>query len=184
MCIRDRNSGSGTLQGTKVLTVVNGVATYTNLSHNVSGTINVSFGASGFSDVTSTDIVISAATADHLAIGTQPSSTATAGVAFVQQPVIRVEDAFNNVVSSDNTTVITAARNSGSGTLQGSKVLTVVNGVATYTNLSHNVAGTINVSFSASGFSAVTSTDIVISAAAADHLAIGTQPCLLYTSDA
>src|SRR5439155_10705039 len=50
----------------------------------------------------------------YLAIQTQPSMTATAGVAFAQQPVIRIEDQFGNLRSADTGTQVTAARNAGS----------------------------------------------------------------------
>ena len=64
-----------------------------------------------------------AGAASSLAILTQPSATATAGVAFAQQPVLQVRDQFGNLRSAangvTNSTVVTAARGSGSGTLQG-----------------------------------------------------------------
>src|SRR5262249_8976911 len=76
----------------------------------------------------------------RLAIQTQPSATATAGVAFEQQPVLQVRDQFGNLRTNDNSTVVTAARNAGSGVLQGTLSATALNGVATFVNLSHNVA--------------------------------------------
>ncbi|HXJ76452.1 MAG TPA: hypothetical protein VNM37_26580, partial [Candidatus Dormibacteraeota bacterium] len=101
---------------------------------------------------------------------TQPSSTAVAGVAFGQQPQIRIEDQYGNLRSSDNSTIVTAARNAGSGTLQGTLSATAVNGVATFGNLSHNVANTINLSFSSSGLTNATSANIVVSPAAFTQL--------------
>src|SRR5206468_3124885 len=55
----------------------------------------------------------------RLTIQTQPASTAMAGVAFAQQPAIRIEDSAGNLLITDNSTVVTAARSAGSGTLQG-----------------------------------------------------------------
>src|SRR5206468_2328531 len=91
--------------------------------------------------------------ANNLAILTQPSATATAGVPFGQQPVIQVRDQFGNLRTaangnSDNSTVVTAARTAGSGTLQGTTNITAVDGAVTYTNLSHNVATNITILFS------------------------------------
>ena len=106
---------------------------------------------------------ISAAAASKLVIQTQPSPTATAGVVFAQQPVIRIEDQFGNLVTSDNTTVVTATRAAGTGTLQGSLTATAVAGVATFTNLQHNVANTIIISFSSGSLTGVTSDSIVVS---------------------
>jgi hypothetical protein len=54
--------------------------------------------------------------------------------------------------------------------LQGSLSARAVNGVATFANLSHNVANTINLSFSSSGLTNVTSANIVVSPAAFTQL--------------
>src|SRR5262249_46227945 len=106
------------------------------------------------------------ASASSLVILTQPSSAATAGVPFAQQPAVAIQDAYGNLRSSDNSTVVTAARNAGSGTLQGNLSATAVNGVATFANLSHNVANTINLSFSSSGLTNTTSANILVTPAA------------------
>jgi hypothetical protein len=54
--------------------------------------------------------------------------------------------------------------------LQGSLSATAVNGVATFANLSHNVANTINLSFSSSGLTNATSANIVVNPAAFTQL--------------
>jgi hypothetical protein len=84
-------------------------------------------------------LTVTGGAAGRLIVQTQPSSSALAGVAFAQQPQIRIEDQYGNLRSSDNSTVVTAVRSAGSGTLQGSLSATAVNGVATFANLSHNV---------------------------------------------
>src|SRR5207247_4649994 len=113
-----RNAGSGSLQGTASRAAANGIVTFTNLSYTVAETMNLSFSSAGLTGATSSNVVVSAAAASRLTIQTQPSSTATAGVAFAQQPVVRIEDAFGNLRSSDNSTIVTAARGAGTGTLQ------------------------------------------------------------------
>src|SRR5262249_52729151 len=115
-------------------------------------------------------LTVTPASASSLVILTQPSTTATAGVPLAQQPAIAIQDAYGNLRSSDNTTVVTAARNAGSGTLQGTLSATAVNGVATFVNLSHNVANTINLTFSSSGLSNVISANILVSPAAFTQL--------------
>src|SRR5262249_38761702 len=111
-------------------------------------------------------LTVTPASASSLVILTQPSSTATAGMPFGQQPAIAIQDAYGNLRSSDNTTVVTVARNAGSGTLQGTLSCTAVNGVAMFANLSHNVANTINLTFSSSGLTNATSANILVSPAA------------------
>jgi len=80
-----------------------------------------------------------------LAIQTQPGSSSTAGAPFSPQPQLNVVDQFGNLRNLDNTTVVTAARAGGSGTLLGTLKRTALFGVASYTNLSMNVAGTITI---------------------------------------
>src|SRR4030095_6512724 len=63
--------------------------------------------------------------ASQLVIQTQPSSTATAGVVFAQQPVIRTLDSAGNFIAT-NGLIVTAARATGAGTLQGTLTATSV----------------------------------------------------------
>ena len=130
------NSGAGPLQGTLTATVSGGVATFTNLGDNTAETISLKFTSPGLMSATSNNIVVSPAAATQLVTQTQPSAAATAGVAFATQPVIYEEDQFGNLETGDDTTVVTAALNSGAGPLQGTLTATVSGGVATFTNLS------------------------------------------------
>src|SRR5439155_994201 len=153
-----------------------GVASFTNLSYTVAETMNVSFSSSGLTGASSSNVLVSPAAASKLTILAQPSNTATAGIAFAQQPTVRIEDQYGNLRSSDNTTSVTANRNAGSGTLQGTTTAAAVNGVVSFTNLSHTVAINITIDFASSGLVGTTSTTIAVSPTAADHLTIQTQP--------
>src|SRR5439155_22268240 len=73
--------------------------------------------------------------ASRLAIQTQPSASAVAGTAFAQQPAIRIEDSSGNLITSDSSTVVSAAIASGTDALQGTTTATAVNGLATFANL-------------------------------------------------
>src|SRR5439155_19037643 len=103
-----RNLGTGTLQGTATATASGGVVTFTNLSYTVAETINLGFSSGSLTGATSSNVVVSPASASRLTILTQPSSVAIAGAPFAQQPQIRVEDQYGNLRSSDNSTVVTA----------------------------------------------------------------------------
>ena len=115
-------------QGTTHVTVSGGVATFTNLSD------------SGGDNHASIHQLSGAAVGDfeqhrgqpgrhhQLAIQTQPSATATAGVTFSTQPVIYVEDQYGNLETGDNTTQVTAALDSGTGPLMGTTTVTVSGG--------------------------------------------------------
>src|SRR5207249_4173252 len=140
------------------------------------------FSSGTLSGATSSAIALSAATANKLTIQTQPASTATAGVVFGQQPVVRIEDAFGNLIGSDNSTVVTASRSAGSGSLQGTTSRTALNGIVSFTNLSHTVAANITIDFASIPLTGATSSNIVVSAAAASRLTIQTQPSATATA--
>ena len=173
------SSGTGTLQGTTTQDIGtaagNGSVAFTDLRIDTAGSKQLTVSASGLTSATSSTFTVNHATASELTIQQQPSSSATAGVAFAQQPIVRIEDAFGNLINDDNSSVVTGTRNAGSGALQGTTNITVVGGVATFTNLSHNIAGNITIDFSRSSLSA-TSTSVAVSPAAADHLVFTTQP--------
>jgi fibronectin-binding autotransporter adhesin len=101
--------------------------------------------------------------ASRLGIQTQPAATATTGINFPTQPVIRIENNLGALVTADNDTVVTVARGSGSGTLQGTLTATAVNGLITFTNLSHPTAGTITLNFAAAGLAETNSGTITVS---------------------
>ncbi|HLL82900.1 MAG TPA: invasin domain 3-containing protein, partial [Longimicrobium sp.] len=113
-------TGGGTLGGTATVnTDANGTATFTGLS--ITGTVGdrtLSFSATGLTGATSGTISVTAGAASQLVITTQPSSTAQAGAAFAQQPVVQLQDASGNAVAQAGVEV-TAAIASGGGTLGG-----------------------------------------------------------------
>lgn len=143
---------------------------------NLVGTAAIQAASSGLTAVPSGTIAVTPSDASTLVISNQPSSTVTAGIDFPSQPVIQIQDDYSNVVTNDDFTQITAEINSGSGTLQGTKTITVNNGVATFTNLAHNVANDIDLSFSAAGFTSVVSNTITVEPAAAEGLIFTVQP--------
>ena len=175
------DSGTGPLRGTKTVNVSGGIATFTDLADNTAETISLIFNTGNDLSLTSSasnNIVVSAAAASKLVISTQPSPTATAGSEFGTQPVVYEEDQYGNLITTDNSTQVTATtRPSASGPLQGTTTETVSGGIATFTNLSNNVAATITLHFTSSPvLTATTSASIVVSPAAASQLVIATQP--------
>jgi hypothetical protein len=116
-----------------------------------------------------------AGAAAQLGIITQPSATATAGVAFAQQPVIVIQDAFANVVSNSTASVSAIA---SAGTLQGTTSVNAngANGRATFSGLSLTNVGSVTLTFQSTGLTSTNSGDINVSAGAAVALAWTTQP--------
>jgi hypothetical protein len=95
-------SGAGPLQGTATLNLGTsggqGVATYSGLRIDVAGTDKqlTATGPAGLPTAVSAVFPVNPAAASKLAIKTQPAGTAVAGVPFAQQPVVLIQDAFNN----------------------------------------------------------------------------------------
>src|SRR5581483_2398865 len=111
----------------------------------------------------------------QLAVTTQPAG-ATAGSAFSTQPVVKIEDAYNNVVTSDTSTV-TVALNSGTGPLQGPTSKAAVAGVASFTNLRLDDASDAKVlRFTDGALTLADANSFTVSPAAASKLVVTTQP--------
>jgi hypothetical protein len=119
-------------------TAVNGVVRFSDLVlGNLPGNYTLSFATSGLPDQqfmkTASVSLVSAAGAS-LEFTTDPSSTTVAGVAFADQPVVAIKDAFGNTVTTgaDSTAIVTLTVTTGTGQLVGTDVVTAVGGVATF----------------------------------------------------
>lgn len=88
---------------------------------------------------------MNAGPAAQLAVTQQPGGAVPA-TAFLTQPRVEIRDAAGLPVVTDNTTQVTAGITPGTGTvsavLGGTLTVTAVNGVALFTDLSINLAGT------------------------------------------
>src|SRR5439155_13269367 len=161
-----RNAGSGILLGTTTATAKGGLATFSNLSYTNTETIDLSFSSGVLPVIISSSINVGPGPARKLVIITQPSSTATAGQAFSQQPQVRLQDQFGNLRAADNSTIVTASRGSGTGTLQGTTAATVSGGVASFADLSYPIAETMKVLFTSGSATNALSSNVVVSAGA------------------
>ena len=137
------NPNHGTLNGGAATTVVDWVATFSGLSIDAAGTGYTLVATDGtYASATSSTFDITPGSATQLAFVQQPTNTA-AGSSITPAVTVAVEDAYGNVETVDNSTKVTLAlgANPGSGTLNGGAATTVVNGVATFSGLSLDVAG-------------------------------------------
>src|SRR4030042_463075 len=66
----------------------------------------------------------SAGTAGQLGLATEPATTAQSGLALTTQPVVQIQDASGNLVSSAAATLVTATTVSGTGTLTSATATT------------------------------------------------------------
>ena len=171
---------SGTFDGgSRTVTALasSGVATFSGLKIDLAGSYALAATDGTLAaSVASNSFTISPASAGKLVIETQPSSLATAGVAFSTQPVVHEVDRFGNLETGDNSTVVRVSPNSGSGALQGTTSITLDGGVASFSNLADDTASTLALKFSGGGLTASPSTNVVVSPAAAYKLVIHTPP--------
>jgi len=164
--------------GTTVLTGNSGTATFTDLViTGAAGSYTLQFSSPGIAPVTSNPISVTVAGSNQLSITTQPSSSATSGVPFAQQPVLQLRDAAGKALNTSGVAVM-AVIASGGGTLGGTTtVMTDNSGVATFTDLSiTGLPGSRTLGFSASGFNGATSNPIAVGIVPASQLSISTQP--------
>ncbi|HMA41957.1 MAG TPA: hypothetical protein VKP10_17965, partial [Gemmatimonadales bacterium] len=142
-------ASGATLLGTTVVNAVNGVANFSDLSIQKAGSgYKLSASSPGVAGVNSASFAITAAAATTTHFASQPATT-TAGTPIAAFDV-DVRDQYNNVVKTFAGTVtisITAGTGAPGAVLSGTKTLTLVGGVATFSDLSINLAGSGNTAY-------------------------------------
>src|SRR6266704_478660 len=172
------NPGGATLSGTMPVAAVAGVATFFDLSLNRTGTgYTRTASASGFAPVISTGFDITPGTATQLAFTVQPT-TSVAGL--VISPAVQgtaPDPAGNPVPSFTGSVSVVLGNNPGGSTLGGATTVAAVNGVASFSTLTLDKAGTgYRLTGTATGRSTATSSAFDITAGTATQLVFGTQP--------
>jgi hypothetical protein len=182
-------AGSGTagatLSGTTTASATAGVATFSTLSVDKSGTgYTLSASSSGLTTGISTTFTVAAGPAAQLAFTTQPSTT-VAGAAITPAVKVAVQDALGNTVTTfagNLTIAITAGTGTAGALLSGTANVATVGGVATFTGLSIDKSGRTSAgtgyTLSASGgaLTAATSDPFDISVGAPTQLAFQAAP--------
>jgi hypothetical protein len=172
------NPGGGALSGTATVAAANGVATFAGLSMSRAAQgSTLAASSAGLTGATSVAFDVTPAAADRLAFVTQPGG-GTAGAAWGQQPVVAVQDAFGNTVTTSSASVTLAlATNPAGGALSGTATIAAVNGLATFSSLSiERAAPGYTLSASSSGLASGTSAAFTITVGAASRLGFTTQP--------
>jgi hypothetical protein len=153
------NPSGGALSGTTSVAAVNGVATFANLSINKSGTgYTLAASATGLTGTTSSAFNVVAGAATKLVFAVQPSNVLT-GAAITPAVQVTVQDALGNtVISAVNPVTMAIGTNPSAGTLSGTTTIAAANGIAAFSTLSINKAGTgYTLTASAAGLTSATS---------------------------
>ena len=171
------NPSGGLLSGTTTVTAIAGTATFVDLSIDRVGTGYTLVATTlGQTEVTSGAFDIVPGAADELAFTIHPVTT-VAGIAI--QPVeVRAQDAQGNTATAfAGSVTIAIGTNPSGGLLTGATTVTAAAGVASFTTLSINTAGTgYTLSATASGVTTAGSVAFAITPAAANHLVFTGQP--------
>ena len=167
----------GTLGGTLIVSATNGVATFSGLTLNKVGsgyTLAVSSGT--LTSATSSPISVTPGAATQLLVTTQPAATVTAGAGFGF--TVTAEDAEGNTATSFNgSETVALANNPGGSTLSGTLTVTATNGLASFTGLALNRAGSgYSVAIASGTLASATSSPISVTPGGATQLVITTQP--------
>jgi hypothetical protein len=159
-------TGTAGLAGTLTVTPQNGVATFSGLSVATAGTYTLSATSPSLTSATSTSFTITAPgggtppPAAKLAFSNQPSNAST-GATITPAVTVTVEDSNGNPVTTA-TNPVTIALTTGTG-LAGTLTITPQNGIATFSTLSENTAGTYTLSATSPSLTSATSTSFTIS---------------------
>ncbi|HET6250235.1 MAG TPA: delta-60 repeat domain-containing protein [Tepidisphaeraceae bacterium] len=158
-----------TLGGTLSETSINGIATFGDLSLNEAGTFTLTATDGSLTAATSASLALTPAPPappSQLAFATIPI-TAVIGAELTPAITVSVEDANNNVVSTDNSTITLSIASGPAGASFGETVSSAaVDGAATFTNLPFNLAGDYTLTASDGTLTSATSNSIAVYSAA------------------
>ena len=155
-----------TLGGTSTATAVNGVAHFNNVLLTQAGTgYALTASAAGITPALTAAFAVLPAAANQLGFLKPPS------LSLIKQPlpstVVAVEDAYGNVVSSAASVTVSLTNNTTGATLGGTATVAAVNGLAAFTTLTVNLAGSYTLTANATGFGSAASASFAVTATAA-----------------
>lgn len=167
------NPAGATLSGTLLANVASGIATFSTLKLDKSGTgYTLIASRSGVPDATSQPFDVTASTPTTLAFAVQPTST-VASQLLAPALKVAVNDAFGNVVPTSSATVVLDinAPNTAGGTLSGTVSVDAVEGVATFSDIAIDKKGVYTLIATSAPLNSAISAQFTIAAGAATQLA-------------
>jgi hypothetical protein len=153
-----------------------GVATFSALVINTIGNYTVKASDGALTAATSSSVAINPAAAAQLAFLKQPPATGTAGVALSPAIQVAVQDSFGNLVASDSSTVTLTLSSGTFGDGTTTVSVQAVKGVAMFSGLVINTAGSYTLSASDGSLTAATSGAVAINPAAASQVVFQSIP--------
>ncbi|MEO5851133.1 MAG: hypothetical protein ABIQ15_01350 [Nocardioides sp.] len=153
-----------------------GVATFAGCKVDKTATYTLTATDGVLTTASSSSFTITAGPASKLAFSTQPSS-GTGGTSLATQPVVTVQDAFGNTVTTDSSSVTLALTTPAGATLSCTANPTAAAaGVATFAGCKIDKAATYTLTATDGTLTSVTSTSLTITVGIAAKLGFTTQP--------
>ncbi len=171
------NSGTGSLGGTVFVNSTAGVAVFSNLLLDTAGNgYTIQATGTGLTDAITNSLNVTPAAATQLLVSAQPPSTVTAGSAFGL--TVTAEDQFGNVATGFMGSVQVALKNNpGTGSLGGTLIQNSTSGVAVFSNLTLDTAGSgFTIQASGTGLTDAITNSLNVTPAAATQLFVSAQP--------
>jgi hypothetical protein len=166
--------GSVTLDGTLTVAAVNGVATFNNLSLDLAGSYTLTASDGSLAGATSSSFTVNPAATSKLVYVQEPSNISV-GSAVSPSIILDLEDQFGNIATSDDSNV-TLSVASGQGGVTGTATVAASNGVATFSDVILDAAGSYTLTATDGGLTPATSASFTVLPAAAAKLAYFVQP--------
>ena len=156
------SSAGATLSGTKTQTVVNGVASFTDLSVDKTGSYTLTATRVSLTSATSSSFTVQPGAAAQLAF-TQLPTNPTVATAMSPAIQVTVKDSLGNTVSSTESITISLASNPAGGTPSGTLTRAAVGGVASFDDLTLDKAGSYTFGATDGTFTASLSSSVTVS---------------------
>ena len=170
------SAGGGSLASPTSITDASGIATVVFTTSATAGTVHTVTGTDADNVTgTSSDITTIAGSASKVVFVQQPSD-ATAGATISPSVTVQLQDTNGNNISTSGI-LIEMALSSGTGTLNGTTLKsTDAGGLATFNDLSIDLAGSKNLTASSGGLTSAVSNAFAISAGTAAKVVFVQQP--------
>ena len=168
------NSAAGALVGTTQQPLVNGVATFSDLSISKAGDYTLQATGSGLGNG-SRSFAITAGPPSQLAFANLPSTVAAGQATSV---TVAIEDRFGNVVTNAaNPVTLSLGANPGGAALSGPSTVSASNGFSLFSGISINKTGAgYSLTASSPGLTSTSSPSFVVSPGTPSQLVFLTQP--------
>jgi signal peptidase I len=156
---------------------VSGIASFAGCSINRIGTYSLTARSGALTAAVSTNVVISRGPAVKLGFTTSPSASTVFNTSFASQPVVAVQDAGGNTVTTAAASV-TLSLNSAAGAALSctANPRSTSSGAATFSSCKVTKPGTYTLAAATSGLTAATSASFTIISGPATKLAFSTSP--------